>query len=97
MGALYAPQSQAMLRSVYEAIRPTGFLVGLFPTIFAAAEIGFCEERERWRLDLVDLLHSHRRAGRPGRQALRVSDGAMRGDIDDVEEPVCCGTRVRGL
>ena len=88
MGALYAPQSQAMLRSVYEAIRPTGFLVGLFPTIFAAAEIGFCEERERWRLDLVDPLHSHRRAGRPGREALRVSDGAMRNDIDDVEEPV---------
>ena len=50
--------NRAMLRSVYEAIRPTGFLVGLFPTIFAAADIGFCEERERWRLELVDLPHS---------------------------------------
>jgi len=50
--------NRAMLRSVFEAIRPAGFLIGLFPTIFAAADVGFCEERERWRLELVDLLHS---------------------------------------
>ena len=47
-----------MLRSVYEAIRPGGLFVGLFPTIFAPADIGFCEERERWRLELVDLPQS---------------------------------------
>lgn len=50
--------NRAMLRSVYEAIRPGGFFIGLFPTIFAPADIGYCEERERWRLELVDLLHS---------------------------------------
>ena len=50
--------NRAMLRSVHAAIRPSGLFVGLFPTIFAPADIGFCEERERWRLELVDLLHS---------------------------------------
>jgi SAM-dependent methyltransferase len=50
--------NRAMLRSVYRALRPGGFFIGLFPTIFAPADIGFCEERERWRLELVDLLHS---------------------------------------
>jgi SAM-dependent methyltransferase len=50
--------NRAMLHSVYEALRPGGLFIGLFPTIFAAADVGLCEERERWRLELVDLLHS---------------------------------------
>jgi len=52
------PDNRAMLKSVHAALRPNGLLVGLFPTIFAPADIGFCEERERWRLELVDLSNS---------------------------------------
>jgi SAM-dependent methyltransferase len=51
-------ENRAMLRSIHTALRPNGLLVGLFPTIFAAADIGLCEERERWRLELVDLPQS---------------------------------------
>jgi hypothetical protein len=47
-----------MLRSVHAALNPKGLLVGLFPTIFAPTDIGLCEERERWRLELVDLSNS---------------------------------------
>src|SRR4029079_19134286 len=50
--------NRAMLKSVHAALKPNGLLVGLFPRIFAPADIGFCEERERWRLELVDLSNS---------------------------------------
>jgi hypothetical protein len=50
--------NRAMLKSVHAALKPNGLLVGLFPTIFATADIGFCEEREQWRLELVDLPSS---------------------------------------
>jgi SAM-dependent methyltransferase len=51
-------ENRAMLQSIHAALKPNGLLVGLFPTIFAPADIGFCEERERWRLELVDLPQS---------------------------------------
>jgi hypothetical protein len=41
------PDNRSMLRSVHAALNPKGLLVGLFPTIFAPADIGLCEERER--------------------------------------------------
>jgi len=51
-------ENRAMLQSIHTALKPNGLLVGLFPTIFAPADVGFCEERERWRLELVDLPRS---------------------------------------
>jgi SAM-dependent methyltransferase len=54
-------ENRAMLQSIHAALKSNGLLVGLFPTIFAPADIGFCEERERWRLELVDLLGSRYR------------------------------------
>jgi SAM-dependent methyltransferase len=52
------PDNRSILRSVHAALNPKGLLVGLFPTIFAPTDIGLCEERERWRLELVDLSNS---------------------------------------
>jgi SAM-dependent methyltransferase len=51
-------ENRLMLQAIHAALKPNGVLVGLFPTVFAHADIGLCEERERWRLELVDLLHS---------------------------------------
>jgi len=50
--------NRAMVSSIASALKPGGFFIGLFPTIFAAIDIAECEPAERWRKQLIDIRNS---------------------------------------
>lgn len=53
--------NRAMIASTARAIRPGGIFVGLFPTIFGLADLGYCDPNYRDWLDRLDLHESRYR------------------------------------
>jgi SAM-dependent methyltransferase len=50
--------NRKMVGSICKALRRGGILIGLFPTVFASADLAYCDPREEDRLKLVNLRTS---------------------------------------
>ncbi|GAB2198502.1 class I SAM-dependent methyltransferase [Sessilibacter sp. MAH4] len=58
-------ENRNILESCFESLKPGGFLVGMFPTIFATLDMGYLEENSEF-LNRVDAVKSSYREDKQG-------------------------------